>query len=184
MEKITVSPDASTRLINHGPVVLISVGDQEKDNLFTVAWNMPIRKDPPLVAIETGKSHYSYAFIAKTGEFGLNVPTASIAENVMAAGRVTGRTVDDKWQHVGLTRHPASLIKAPLVAEAVANLECRVSQVVDLGASALLIAQVVAAVVDRNSFDGKVWRFDAGLELLHHLGGNTFSISSKRLEID
>lgn len=30
------------RLLTPGSVVLISVGDREDDNLFPVAWNMPL----------------------------------------------------------------------------------------------------------------------------------------------
>jgi flavin reductase (DIM6/NTAB) family NADH-FMN oxidoreductase RutF len=183
MKKVNVPLASSTRLINHGPCVIISVGDAVRDNLFTVAWNMPVRKDPPLVAIESGKSHHSYPFIAKTGEFGINVPCARIVKQVMAAGRISGANIEDKWSHTGLTRQDAAVIKAPLVAEAVANLECRVCQVVDLGASALLIAQVVAAIADENSFENGAWKFDAGLELLHHLGANKFSVAKTLLEV-
>ena len=145
---------------------------------------MPVRKDPPLVAIESGKAHYSYPFIARTGEFGINVPSAHIVKQVMAAGKISGAKTDDKWTSAGLTRQAASQIKPPLVAEALANLECRVCQVVDLGASALLIAQVVAAVADKDSFENGQWKFNKGLELLHHLGGNRFSIARECVEID
>ncbi len=184
MKKVAVPLPQATRLINHGPCVIISVGDTIKDNLFTVAWNMPIRKDPPMVAIESGKSHYSYPFIAKTGEFGINVPCARIVEQVMAAGIVSGAKIDDKWPHTGLTRQAATHITPPLVAEAVANLECRVCQVVDLGASSLLIAQVVSAVADAESFENGAWKFDNGLELLHHIGGNKFSVANRLIEVD
>jgi len=183
MKKRVVPAASATRLINHGPVVVISVGDGRKDNLFTVAWNMPVRKDPPLVAIESGKSHYSYEFIARSGEFGINVPCTRLANQVMGAGKMSGRDLDDKWEAVGLTRQPSTLIKPPLVNEAIANLECRVCQVVDLGASALLIAQVVAAVADAQSFADGAWRFDNGLELLHHIGGNKFSVATRDLVI-
>jgi flavin reductase (DIM6/NTAB) family NADH-FMN oxidoreductase RutF len=183
MNKVMVSPETATKLINHGPVVIVSVGDTSKDNLFAVAWNMPIRKVPPMVAIESGKAHYSYDFIVKTGEFGINVPSARIAEKVFRAGTISGAATDDKWRDVGLTRQAPSAIKPPLVAEAVANLECRVCQVVDLGASSLLIAQVVAAAADETVFDGNTWRFDTGLELLHHIGGNKFSVATKLIEI-
>lgn len=172
----------ATRLISHGPCVLVSVGDKERDNLFAVAWNTPIRKSPPMVAIESGKSHFSYPFIERTGEFAVNVPTADIAHKVLAAGRVSGRDVADKFSHVGLNRERAAYIQAPLVAETVASLECKVSQVVELGASALVIAQVLRAVVDVESFENGAWRFDKGLRLLHHLGGNSFSVSDERLD--
>jgi flavin reductase (DIM6/NTAB) family NADH-FMN oxidoreductase RutF len=182
MDKMRIDPLASaTRLINHGPCVLITVGDRRRDNLFTVAWNMPVRKDPPLVAVESGKSHFSYDFIARTGEFGINVPTLDIAKEVLAAGTVSGASLDDKFAHVGLTREPASAIKAPLVAEAVANLECRVCQLVDLGASALLIAQVVDARANPAAFSNGEWRFEGGLKLLHHLGGNAFTTSDGKI---
>ena len=184
MEKVHIeSLSDATRLINHGPCVLITVGDSLRDNLFTVAWNMPIRKNPPMVAIESGKSHFSYDFIKRTGEFGINVPCARIVEKVLAAGRVSGQTLDDKFAVVGLTRQEATSIKAPLVAEAVANLECRVCQVVDLGASSLLIAQVLDAVADKDSFKDGAWNFENGLELLHHLGGSSFAVSNTRIDI-
>ena len=184
MDKVRIDPlSSATRLVNHGPCVLISVGDKNRDNLFTVAWNMPVRKDPPLIAIESGKGHFSYDFIARTGEFGLNVPTLDIAEKVLAAGKISGAAVEDKFAHVGLTRQPSSSIKAPLVAEAVANLECRVCQVVDLGASALLIAQVVDARADRAAFLNGEWQFDGGLKLLHHLGGNAFTTSEGKIAL-
>ncbi len=182
MDKARIDPlSSATRLINHGPCVLISVGDGNRDNLFTVAWNMPVRKDPPLIAIESGKGHFSYDFIARTGEFGLNVPTLDIAEKVLAAGKISGAAVDDKFAHVGLTRQPPTAIKAPLVAEAVASLECRVCQVVDLGASSLLIAQVVDATADPAAFKDGEWCFDDGLRLLHHIGGNAFSASERKI---
>lgn len=184
MNKKKIEPIANApQLINHGPVVLVSVGDGNKDNLFTVSWNMPLRKEPPMVAIESGKGHYSYDFITRTGEFGVNVPCARILDKVFAAGKVSGAAVEDKFDHVGLTRQESTSIKAPLVAEAVANLECRVCQVVDLGASAILIAQVVDAVVGEGLFDDKGWNFDKGLQLVHHLGGNNFSISEKKITV-
>jgi flavin reductase (DIM6/NTAB) family NADH-FMN oxidoreductase RutF len=184
MTKKRIEPlSSATRLINHGPCVLVSVGDKKRDNLFTVAWNMPVRKDPPLVAIESGKRHFSYGFIARTGEFGLNVPTLDIAEKVLAAGKISGADVDDKFARVGLTRESASSIKPPLVAEAVANLECRVCQVVDLGASALLIAQVVDARADEAAFQDGEWKLCNGLRLLHHLGGNAFSVTEREIKL-
>ncbi|HNR12377.1 MAG TPA: flavin reductase family protein [Thermodesulfobacteriota bacterium] len=182
MEKRKIeSLSEATRLINHGPCLIISVGDKTKDNLFTVAWNMPLRKDPPLVAIETGKGHYSYDFIARTGEFAMNVPPATIIKSVVAAGTITGAAVEDKFQKVGLTREAAEHIKAPLVAEAVANLECRVCQVVDMGASALLIAQVVSARVSCGLFDENGWNFTNGLQFMHHLGGSHFAVSERKI---
>lgn len=182
MDKVKVKPFSSAyRLLNPGSPVLVSVGDPDRDNLFTVTWNMPVRKNPGMVAILSGKRHHSYPMIMATGEYGLNLPDHSILGAVLGCGRVSGTKVPDKFARFGLTRQKASQIQAPLVAEAVGNLECRICQVVDLGRSALLIAQIVAALVDPRHFDGGAWRFDNGLQLIHHLGGDDFCISERML---
>jgi flavin reductase (DIM6/NTAB) family NADH-FMN oxidoreductase RutF len=180
MEKVNVSPSPGAyRLLNPGCVVLISVGDGTQDNLFPVTWNMPVRKEPGMVAILSGKRHYSYSFIANTGEFGVNVPDVSIVDAVLGCGTVSGRNVKDKFSRFSLTRQKARKIKAPLVEEAIAHLECRVCQVVDLGPSSLIIGQILFATADPNHFQRGEWNFDNGLQLIHHLGGDRFCISDK-----
>ncbi len=182
MNKITIeSAPNGYRLINPGAVVIISVGDGSQDNLFSVTWNMPLRRDPGMLAILSGKRHYSYPFIERTGEFGVNIPGAEIVDAVLGCGRTTGSKVPDKFERFGLTRRKADTIKAPLVNEAVGNLECRVCQVVDMGASSLLIAQILAAHVAEDHFKDGGWCYDNGLELVHHLGGDKFAVSTREI---
>lgn len=178
-KKILQDLAVAYRLINPGCVVLISVGDGDRDNLFTVTWNMPVRSNPGMMAIVSSKRHFSYEFISRTGEFGVNIPDATIAEAVLGCGRVSGRSEPDKFARFGLGRQTAQHIKAPLVEQAVANLECRVCQVVDLGTSALLIGQIVGARVATDHFKDNRWSFENGLELLHHLGGDHFGVSNR-----
>ncbi|MCP4219597.1 MAG: flavin reductase family protein [bacterium] len=180
MEKAAIDVTKNShRLLNPGSVALVSVGDGNRDNLFAVTWNMPVRQNPPMVAIVCGKRHYSYPFIAETGEFAINIPSIEIVDAVMGCGSISGYKEPDKFARFGLTRGKARGIKAPLVQEAIASLECRVCQVVDLGASSLLIAQIQAAVVDPNHFSNGNWNFENGLQLIHHLGGGRFSISQQ-----
>jgi flavin reductase (DIM6/NTAB) family NADH-FMN oxidoreductase RutF len=179
MEKASVKLNEAYRLVNPGVVVLVSVGDGEQDNLFAVGWNVPARKDPPMLALTVGKRHHSWPFIEEMGELGVNVPDASLANQVLGCGKTTGREEPDKFARFGLTRQPAKKIKAPLVENALANLECRVNQVVDLGESALLVAQVVHAVATTEHFRDGHWQFDRGLCLLHHLSGDRFCTSDE-----
>ena len=182
MEKIEVPLQQTTRLICHGPVIIVSVRDPLMENLFVTACNMPIQEDPPLVSVLMRKSHACYPLIAKTSEFGINVPCKRIAEQIMAAS-VAGAEIEDTWAHTGLTKQKPSVIKPSLVEEAVANLECRVSEELDIGAASLFVARVVAAVADKDSFDTGGWMFGNGLALLHHLGGNRFASSSSLIEM-
>jgi len=172
------------RLLTPGSVVVISVGDGQQDNLFTIAWNMALRKTPPMAAILTGKRHYSYPFLEKTGEFGINIFQAEMAPAVLGCGKVSGHDLEDKFATLGLQRTPAEHIKAPLVREAIATLECRISHVYDMGASALVMAQILQAQADPRYFHDGDWDFSGDLQLLHHLGGNRFAISERAVEID
>lgn len=183
MSDIFVETDKPHRLITPGPVLLVSAGNGSDDNLFSVAWSMALRKDPPMAAILSGKGHYSWELIRATGEFGLNVPDASLAEAVLFCGRNSGRDLPDKFSAAGLTRTPAREIAAPMVGEAAAHLECRISQMVDMGYSSLLIAHVVHAEARKDCFSNGGWDFAGGLRLLHHLGGDRFSVSSEALRV-
>ena len=168
-------------LLNPGCVVWISAGDGSSDGVFTVTWNMPVRKEPPMVAIECSQNHHTYQFIRKTGEFAVNIPEAKQVDAILGCGRVSGKTGVDKFARFGLTRDKAEKIKAPVIREAFANIECRVLNVVDMGSSALLMAQMVSTQVDERHFvDGKI-SFDNGLELLHHITGDQFCVSNKML---
>jgi len=169
------------RLLNPGSCVIVSVGDGEADNLFAVTWNMPVRKDPPMLALVSGKRHHSYGFIARTGELAVNIMHANHADALYGAGTYKGSKVKDKWEKVGLTRESATAIEAPLVAEAIAALECRVCQVVDLGASALLVAQIVAASAHPEHWQDGAWCWENGLKLLHHQSGTEFVTSAEPL---
>jgi len=180
MDKVRIDPLSDVyRVLNPGSVVMISVGDGERDNLFAVTWNMPVRKDPPRMALLSGKRHHSYPFIERTGQFGVNVPDAGLVDAVLGSGSVSGRNVVDKFGLLGLTRQAPERIQAPLVAEAVASLECEVEQIVDLETSGLIIARIVAASADPTHFRDGHWTFDNGLSLLHHLSGRKFCTSDR-----
>jgi flavin reductase (DIM6/NTAB) family NADH-FMN oxidoreductase RutF len=182
MEKKKVEPlNLAYRLLNPGTVVIVSVGNGQRDNLYAVTWNMPVRKDPPMMALLTGKRHHSYPFIAETGEFGINIMSADKVDAVYGVGATSGEKVQDKFAHFGLTRQKPRQIQAPLVSEAVANLECRVCHQVDMGASALLIAHILEATAERKHFQGGNWLFEQGLELVHHLGASRFCVSSREI---
>jgi len=182
MSKAEVKPLKNAyRLLNPGSVVLVSVGDGTRDNLFPVTWNTPVRQDPPMVAIVSGKRHFSYPMIVERGEFGLNVLQAPLVDAVLGCGSTSGRDVEDKFARFGLTRERSSIIRPPLVEEAVAGLECRVCQVVDLGSSAILVAQVLRALASTEHFREGQWRFDRGLELLHHLSGSRFCVTVREV---
>ena len=59
----------------------------------------------------------------------------------------------DKFKEMHLTPLPASIVKAPLIGESPMNLECRVTDVKELGSHDMFIAEVVAVHADEKYMD-------------------------------
>ena len=91
---VEMSLDQSHRLINHGPVVLVSTRNADGTyDVAPVAWNCPASKDPPMLLVMVGRGHRTWENIDRTGEFIAVVPHRSQSELVIAAGSVPGEAV-------------------------------------------------------------------------------------------
>ena len=130
------------------PAVLISCGESDEEyNLFTVAWTGTVCTNPPMCYISVRPERHSYEIIKRTGEFVINLTTASLARATDWCGVRSGRDYD-KFAEMGLTAETAAVVKAPIVAESPVSIECRVKQIVPLGSHDMFIADVVNVLVD------------------------------------
>ena len=130
------------------PAVLISCGESEQEyNLFTVAWTGTVCTNPPMCYISVRPERHSYEIIKRTGEFVINLTTASLARATDWCGVRSGRDYG-RFAEVGLTAEAAAVVKAPVVAESPVAIECRVKQIVPLGSHDMFIADVVNVLVD------------------------------------
>ncbi|MCX8017704.1 MAG: flavin reductase family protein [Rhodocyclaceae bacterium] len=166
------------RLLNHGPVTLISSAHAGATNVMAAAWAMPLDFEPPKVAVVIDARTYTRELVEASGEFALNIPCRAQAHQVLAAGSVSGRELD-KFAHAGFTPLGAEKIAAPLVAGCVAWLECRVLPRPDNQRQHdLFLAEVVAAQADTRVFAAGRWRFaDDALRTLHYFGGGSFAMT-------
>lgn len=130
------------------PVVLISVADKNgKSNLLTVAWAGTINTNPPMVSISVRPERYSYEMIKETGEFVINLTTEELVFATDYCGVKSGRDVD-KWKEMHLTPVAGEKVKAPLIKESPVSLECKVTEIKELGTHHMFLAEVVAVQAD------------------------------------
>lgn len=135
------------------PAVLVSVADSSGNtNLFTVAWTGTVCSDPPMVSISVRPERFSHHMIEETGEFVINLTTEALVYATDYCGVKSGRDVD-KWSEMHLTPIAAEHVKAPMVAESPVNLECRVTQKLELGTHDMFLAEVLAVHVDDQYMD-------------------------------
>lgn len=135
------------------PAVMISVrGKDGKDNIITVAWAGTICSDPPMVSISVRPERHSYQMIKESGEFVINLTTRDLVFATDYCGVKSGRDVD-KFKEMNLTKEDAQVVNAPLIKESPVNIECKVTEVKELGTHHMFLAEVVAVSVDDKYMD-------------------------------
>lgn len=153
------------------PAVMVSAGDEEGNtNILTVAWTGTICSDPAMLYISVRPERYSYGMIRKTGEFAVNLTTEKLARATDWCGVRSGRDVD-KWEEMGLTRRKADTLSyAPVIAESPVNIECKVTEVRELGTHHMFLARVTAVQADEKYLkkNGKFELNHAGLLAYSH----------------
>ncbi len=140
---------------------------------MTMSWHMMIDFEPPLVACVVSNRNYTFDILRKTKECVINIPTVELARRVTGCGNISGRNID-KFKKFNLTPVVASKVKAPLIDECFANLECRV---VDTGMANkynIFILEVV-----------KAWKDPSKKHPLtmHHCGRGNFVIDGKTIKL-
>jgi len=141
------------------PVVLLSVSGRDKPNIITLSWAANVCSNPPTMVVGIRPERYSYDLVKDAEEFVLNIPSADLIEGTIFAGTKSGRDYD-KFSECGFTPEPASKIKAPMIKECPINIECKIRDIVPLGAHDLFIVDVLSVHID-DSVLGENGQFDA-----------------------
>ena len=160
------------------PVVLISCGTVEKPNVFTVAWAGTVCTHPPMISISVRPGRFSYPLIKESGEFVLNLPSASMARAVDLCGVKSGREVD-KFALCGLTAVPAAGISAPAVEECPVRFSCKVKSVTPLGTHDLFLAEIVSIEADEALFEENGRLALEKADLLAYSHGEYYTLGKK-----
>lgn len=141
------------------PAVMVSVRSKSgEDNIITVAWAGTVCTNPPMVSISVRPERYSYHMLEESGVFVINLTTEKLCCATDYCGVRSGKDVD-KFREMRLTKAEASLVDAPMIAEAPVNLECKVEKIEKLGSHHMFIARVLAVHADEAYMDAN-GRFD------------------------
>lgn len=171
------------RLLNHGPVTIVSCCHAGERNAMAAAWTMPLDFDPPKVAVVIDRQTHSRKLIEASGRFALNIPTRAMAGKVLALGSSSGRDAD-KFAELGLDVF-AGDSDLPLLAGCAAWLECRTLP--ESGTQErydLFLAEVTAAWADPLIFSNGRWHFPSTEQhTVHYLSGGAFFATGESFEV-
>lgn len=156
-------------LMESGPVVLVTTRDDASNNIMTISWTMVV-DFTPLFAITTGAWNHSYAALRRSRECVIAIPTVDMLDRVVGIGTCSG-TDTDKFARFGLTPVRGKVVAAPLIAECLANIECKVVDFVRK--HNIVVLEGVAAHLDAARKEKRT---------LHAVGDGTFIVDGRRLD--
>ena len=161
------------RLLEPGPVVLLTTARAGRANVMPMSWHLMMEFEPPLVGCVVSNQNYSFETLKATGECVINIPTVELAQTVVACGNTSGRRVD-KFKAFGLTPEAAACVKAPLIAECYASLECKVRDAKLAAQYNFFILEVVQAWIDPARKHPRT---------IHHQGEGVFMVAGRTIKL-
>jgi flavin reductase (DIM6/NTAB) family NADH-FMN oxidoreductase RutF len=161
------------RLLEPGPVVLLTTARNGRANVMTMSWHMMVEFEPPLVACVVSPADYSYAALRATKECVIAIPAVEMASKVVEVGNCSGRDVD-KFELFHLTQIAAERVKPPLIGECFANLECKVVDTRLVNKFGLFVLEAVKSWIDPTQKNPKT---------IHHRGFGEFVVDGETITL-
>ena len=161
------------RLLEAGPIVLVTTNSRGRANIMTMGFHMMMQHDPPLIGCVIGPWDHSYNALRATGECVIAIPTVDLAETVVDIGNCSGRHLD-KFEKFGMTAVPSAEVSAPLIRECLANIECKVSSATLADSHNFFILEAVRIWIDPARGERRT---------LHHNGDGTFTVDGRTIDL-
>jgi flavin reductase (DIM6/NTAB) family NADH-FMN oxidoreductase RutF len=160
-------------LLEPGPVVLLTTSHKGIRNVMTMSWHTMMEFEPPLVGCVISGNDFSFTALTATRQCVINIPTAEIATQVVGCGNTSGASVD-KFAKFGLTAELADQVKAPLIRECFASLECKVVDTRLKNRYNFFVLEVVKAWIDPGCKAPRT---------LHHQGKGVFMVAGDTIKL-
>lgn len=162
--------------------------DDGSNNLAPFSFFNVVASTPPTVLFSGGRHadrpKDTIAFAEESGVFTVNIVSHDLAEAMwVTSGSFSAE--DDEFAIAGLTAVMGQVVDAPMVAESPANLECRVTQIIDLGEEGrtrLVIGEVVAVHVRGDALDGTRIRSTV-VDAIGRMAGSTYASTRDLFDI-
>lgn len=166
----TAAPEAVYKLligcVVPRPIAWVStVGADGVNNLAPFSFFMGVCQEPPTIAFSSsarsGNRKDTLRNALHTGDFVVNVVDDPLAERMNLSSGDYPPEVDE-FAITGLTALPGVKVKAPRVAEAPINLECRIAQVIEVGRGPnnLVLGEIVHFHLRDDIYDPRTGRVD------------------------
>jgi flavin reductase (DIM6/NTAB) family NADH-FMN oxidoreductase RutF len=176
----TIEPHDALRLLNGGPVALITTRFRNETNVMPAIWTVSLSRRPPLIGVAVNPSRHTHDMLRFAEEFALNFPGRDLLNHTHYFGAVSGANVG-KLELAKLPTFKASKISAPLIENCLAHVECSLDDALRLGDHTLFVGRVLAVHAEPEAFDETWLLGDSDYRPLHYLGSDRYAVLGDRL---
>jgi flavin reductase (DIM6/NTAB) family NADH-FMN oxidoreductase RutF len=124
----------------------------------------------PVFAITTGEWNYSFTALRKNRECVIAIPTVDMLDKVVGIGMCSGADTD-KFAKFKLTPLHGKIVRSPLIKQCLANIECKVIDIVKK--HNFVVLEAVAAYIDTARKEKRT---------VHAVGDGTFIVDGRKID--
>ena len=181
MPRRTLDPLEASRLLNGGPVLLLTTRWRDQTDVMPVIWHTPLSRVPPLVGVVVHPGRHTHDMVRFSEQFALNFPARDLLNHAHYFGNVSGDNVN-KLELAKLPTFRAAEVDAPLLENCLAWIECGLEDSHRIGDHTLFIGRIVAVQAEADAFDDTWLLDDADFKPLHYLGVDRYATLDERLQ--
>jgi flavin reductase (DIM6/NTAB) family NADH-FMN oxidoreductase RutF len=175
------SPADARRLLNPGPVGIVTTNWRGMDNAAPIAWMTTLSMDPALVGLAIHSERHTADMIQASEEFAINIPGRAMMKQTAFLGSVSGAD-STKLEEAELETFKALRVGAPLIEGCLAWIECGLQDVQQIGDHLLFVAEVVKVQALDEAYSERWLLEDSKFSPLIFLGKTHYTILGQTMD--
>jgi flavin reductase (DIM6/NTAB) family NADH-FMN oxidoreductase RutF len=168
-------PTDSRRLLNPGPLTIVTTSWRGISNAAPVAWTTTLSMAPPVIGCVIHPNRHTADMIRFSEEFAINIPGPSLLKQSAFLGSQTGLNAN-KLEAAKLETFKAMRIDAPLIEGCLAWIECGLQDVIRIGDHTLFVGKVVGVQALEESYAQKWLLETREFSPLVYIGGTRYGV--------
>ncbi|MBA4181132.1 MAG: hypothetical protein C0506_11135 [Anaerolinea sp.] len=169
------------RLLNPGPVAIVTTMWRGMANAAPVAWTAPLSMAPPLVGVVIHPHRHTADMIRFSQAFAINIPGPSLLKQTAFLGSQTGLNTN-KLEAAGLELFSGQQIEAPLIEGCLAWIECGLQDVIAIGDHTMFVGRVVRVQALDEAYAQHWLLRSRQYSPLTYIGGTRYAVVGDPLE--
>lgn len=174
MRRLCDETDAR-RLLNPGPVAIVTTSWRAGTNAAPIAWTAPLSMNPPLVGCVIHPHRHTADMIRFSEEFAINIPGPRLLKQTHFLGTQSGLNVN-KLEAAGLELFRAQRTEPPLIEGCLAWIECGLQDVIAIGDHTMFVGRVVGVQALEEAY-AQHWLLESPeFSPLTYIGGTRYAV--------